>query len=96
MAEIHHGLNFEEPGTAFHRVEDAEQRVELLGVGVGLFEGDNLLAEGVDHVARLGQKVSQQFLIHGSASNDSAMRRHDPDRVAARLYSPRSASRSSA
>ncbi len=80
VAQVHHGLDFEKPGTAFHGVEDAEQRVELFGVGVGLFKGDDLFAEGVDHVARLGQKISQQFLIHGSASDDITVRRQSRER----------------
>ena len=61
MAQVDHGLDAQEAGAAFQRVEATEYRVELLAVGRVLFQRDQLFAQPVEDFLRFDQEVGGDF-----------------------------------
>src|SRR3569832_479989 len=64
MADVYERRDVQEPGPALHRVKTAKDRIQQILIGRPLFELDQLLAQRIQYLSGLDQKVLEYFVVY--------------------------------
>src|SRR5690606_30002277 len=88
MTDVDERLQAEEPCAALDRVERAEDAVQHVPVVRRRFEPEQVRIERLDELARLGEKIVEQHVVHNSSH--ACVPRPAPLGIGRRRYTPSS------